>query len=126
MNTGIQDAWNLGWKLALVVKGLATPRLLDSYEAERWPVGRTLLRYTDRVFSVLVRSLSDSALASWLRRTVAASVIPGVLTSTRLRAFAFRFISELGIRYRRSPAVTEAEPRLNGGPRAAIVSRMRA
>jgi len=118
MNTGIQDAWNLGWKLALVMKGLAMPRLLDSYEAERWPVGRTLLRYTDRVFSVLVRSLSDSALASWLRRTVAASVIPGVLTSTRLRAFAFRFISELGIRYRRSPAVTEAEPRLNGGPRA--------
>ena len=118
MNTGIQDAWNLGWKLALVVKGLATPRLLDSYEAERWPVGRTLLRYTDRIFSALVRSLSDSALASWLRRTVAASVIPGVLTSTRLRAFAFRFISELGIRYRRSPAVTEAEPRLRAGPRA--------
>ena len=118
MNTGIQDAWNLGWKLALVVKGLATPQLLDSYEAERWPVGRTLLRYTDRIFSVLVRSLSDSALASWLRRTVAASVIPGVLTSTRLRAFAFRFISELGIRYRRSPAVTDAEPRLRAGPRA--------
>jgi 2-polyprenyl-6-methoxyphenol hydroxylase-like FAD-dependent oxidoreductase len=118
MNTGIQDAWNLGWKLALVVKGLATPQLLDSYEAERWPVGRTLLRYTDRIFSVLVRSLSDSALTSWLRRTVAASVIPGVLTSTRLRAFAFRFISELGIRYRRSPAVTDAEPRLRAGPRA--------
>jgi len=118
MNTGIQDAWNLGWKLALVVKGLATPRLLDTYEGERWPVGRTLLRYTDRIFSVLVRSLSDSAFTSWLRRTVAASVIPGVLTSTRLRAFGFRFVSELGIRYRRSPAVMEAEPRLNAGPRA--------
>jgi 2-polyprenyl-6-methoxyphenol hydroxylase-like FAD-dependent oxidoreductase len=118
MNTGIQDAWNLGWKLALVVKGLATPRLLDSYEAERWPVGRTLLRFTDRIFSALVRSLSDSALASWLRRTVAASVVPGVLTSTRLRAVGFRFISELGIRYRRSPAVTEAEPGLQAGPRA--------
>jgi hypothetical protein len=118
MNTGIQDAWNLGWKLALVLKGLATPRLLDSYEAERWPVGRTLLRYTDRIFSALVRSLSDNAIASWLRRTVAASVLPEVLTSTRLRAYAFRFISELGIRYRRSPAVTEAEPRLRDGPRA--------
>ena len=117
MNTGIQDAWNLGWKLALVVKGLAEPRLLDSYEAERWPVGRTLLRYTDRIFSALVRSLSDNAIASWLRRNVAASVLPGVLTSTRLRAAGFRFISELGIRYRRSPAVTEAEPRLGAGPR---------
>ena len=118
MNTGIQDAWNLGWKLALVVKGLASPRLLDSYEAERWPVGRTLLRYTDRLFSALVRSLSDNAVASWLRRTVAANVLPGVLNSTRLRASGFRFISELGIRYRRSPAVAEAEPRLRTGPRA--------
>ena len=118
MNTGIQDSWNLGWKLALVVTGLAAPRLLDSYEAERWPVGRTLLRYTDRIFSVLVRSLSESALASWMRRTVATNVLPGVLTSTRLRAAAFRFVSQLGIRYRRSPAVTEAEPRLRHGPRA--------
>jgi len=118
MNTGIQDAWNVGWKLALVGKGLATPRLLDSYEAERWPVGRTLLRYTDRIFSALVRSLSDNAIASWLRRSVAANVVPTVLTSNRLRAAGFRFISELGIRYRRSPAVAEAEPRLRAGPRA--------
>ena len=118
MNTGIQDAWNLGWKLALVAKGCATRRLLDSYEAERWPVGRTLLRYTDRIFSALVRSLSDNAIASWLRRNVAATVLPGVLTSKRLRAYGFRFISELGIRYRRSPAVTEAEPQLKAGPRA--------
>ena len=118
MNTGIQDAWNLGWKLALVVRGLAAPELLDSYEAERWPVGQTLLRFTDRAFSVLVRSLSGSALGSWLRRTVAATVIPVVLSSTRLRTGAFRFISELGIRYRRSPVVAEADPPLRAGPRA--------
>jgi 2-polyprenyl-6-methoxyphenol hydroxylase-like FAD-dependent oxidoreductase len=43
MNTGMQDAWNLGWKLALVARGVANPRLLDSYEAERWPVGRFVL-----------------------------------------------------------------------------------
>ncbi len=38
MNSGIQDAFNLGWKLALVCEGVADPRLLDSYEAERRPV----------------------------------------------------------------------------------------
>jgi 2-polyprenyl-6-methoxyphenol hydroxylase-like FAD-dependent oxidoreductase len=38
MNTGIQDAYNLGWKLALVLAGDATPALLDSYEAERLPI----------------------------------------------------------------------------------------
>ena len=39
MNTGIQDAYNLGWKLALAAKGLGSPQLLDSYEAERLPAG---------------------------------------------------------------------------------------
>ena len=40
MNTAIADAANLGWKLAWVVRGIADPALLDSYEAERGPVGR--------------------------------------------------------------------------------------
>jgi hypothetical protein len=39
-NTGIHDAHNLAWKLALVLKGAAGPALLDSYEAERRPVAR--------------------------------------------------------------------------------------
>ena len=42
MNTGIQDAHNLGWKLAAVAKG-ASPTLLDSYEAERRPVAASVL-----------------------------------------------------------------------------------
>jgi 2-polyprenyl-6-methoxyphenol hydroxylase-like FAD-dependent oxidoreductase len=44
MNTGLQDAANLGWKLAVVLHGRASDRLLDSYEAERHPVGRLVLR----------------------------------------------------------------------------------
>jgi 2-polyprenyl-6-methoxyphenol hydroxylase-like FAD-dependent oxidoreductase len=40
MNSGIQDAFNLAWKLALVCQGACTAALLDSYEAERHPVGR--------------------------------------------------------------------------------------
>jgi len=118
MNTGIQDAWNLGWKLALVARGAADPRLLDSYEAERWPVGRFLLRYTDRAFGTLTRVTSSGALAAWARRAVMPTVLPRAFASGRLRATVFRFVSELGIRYRRSPAVTEGEPRLRGGPRA--------
>ena len=38
-NTGIQDAHNLAWKLALVAKGLAGPALVDTYDAERQPAG---------------------------------------------------------------------------------------
>lgn len=47
MNTGIQDAHNLAWKLAKVVRGVAHPGLLDSYEAERRPIAEELLRGTD-------------------------------------------------------------------------------
>jgi hypothetical protein len=118
MNTGIQDAWNLAWKLALVARGTAVDALLDSYESERWPVGRRLLRYTDRAFNLFTRAISGGALATWLRRVVVARVLPRLLATRRLRAYLFYFVSQLGIRYRHSPAVTEGEPRLDTGPKA--------
>jgi 2-polyprenyl-6-methoxyphenol hydroxylase-like FAD-dependent oxidoreductase len=46
MNTGIQDAYNLAWKMALVLRGAAAERLLDSYEAERRPVGAEVVART--------------------------------------------------------------------------------
>ena len=118
MNTGMQDAWNLGWKLALVALGRANEQLLDTYEAERWPVGRNLLRYTDRLFGLFTRVMSGSALAAWFRRTVVARVLPLVFRSRWLRGWAFRFVSELAISYRGSPAVSESGKSLRSGPRA--------
>ncbi|MFI0742300.1 FAD-dependent monooxygenase [Streptomyces sp. NPDC021100] len=47
MNTGVQDAFNLGWKLALVHRGEAAEQLLDTYEEERLPVAAWTLRLTD-------------------------------------------------------------------------------
>ena len=46
LNVGIQDAMNLGWKLASVLCGTASEALLDTYERERWPVGEVLRRNT--------------------------------------------------------------------------------
>jgi 3-(3-hydroxy-phenyl)propionate hydroxylase len=46
LNTGVQDAVNLGWKLARVVKGISPDRLLDSYHAERHPVAARVLQRT--------------------------------------------------------------------------------
>ena len=46
LNTGVQDAVNLGWKLAQVVKGTAPESLLDSYHAERHPVAARVLQKT--------------------------------------------------------------------------------
>ena len=118
MNTGIQDAWNLGWKLAMVTRRAAEARLLDSYHAERWPVGRTLLRATDRVFGFFARAVASGGSVTSLRRVMVRRVVAPALSSPRVRAFAFHFVSQLGIRYRKSPAVTEGEPRLSKGPRA--------
>ncbi|WP_214405039.1 FAD-dependent monooxygenase [Pseudonocardia lacus] len=57
MNTGIGDAMNLGWKLAAAVRGTAPSWLLDSYQAERHPVGARVLRLTDGLTrAALVRS----------------------------------------------------------------------
>ena len=49
MNLGIQDAANLGWKLAAVIRGIAPEELLDTYSAERVPVANDTLELTDRL-----------------------------------------------------------------------------
>jgi 2-polyprenyl-6-methoxyphenol hydroxylase-like FAD-dependent oxidoreductase len=65
MNTGIQDAMNLGWKLAAVLQGRAGDELLDSYQAERHPVGSTVLRMTDGAYKLV---MSRSGLGAAARR----------------------------------------------------------
>jgi 2-polyprenyl-6-methoxyphenol hydroxylase-like FAD-dependent oxidoreductase len=53
LNTGMQDGYNLAWKLALVIRGLADPTLLDSYEAERAPVADAVLGLAGRLTTML-------------------------------------------------------------------------
>ncbi|MGW4897075.1 FAD-dependent monooxygenase [Kitasatospora sp. NPDC004240] len=69
MNTGLQDAANLSWKLAAAVQGRASDALLDTYQAERHPVGRAALRTS----GALVRlALAKSVPARALRGTLTA------------------------------------------------------
>jgi 2-polyprenyl-6-methoxyphenol hydroxylase-like FAD-dependent oxidoreductase len=57
MNTGLQDAANLGWKLAAAVQGRAPDGLLDSYQGERHPVGRLVLRTSGAIIRMaMIRS----------------------------------------------------------------------
>ncbi|BBH71766.1 putative aromatic compound monooxygenase YhjG [Actinoplanes sp. OR16] len=74
MNVGIQDAHNLGWKLAAVVTGRADEALLDTYHEERHPVGAALLRDT-RAQTALMASFTPETLA--LR-----TVLSGLIAST--------------------------------------------
>ena len=117
MNTGLQDAWNLGWKLALVIRGVAKDRLLDSYEAERLPVGRFLLRYTDRLFAGFARVARAGIVSRIVRAVFARILLPRATSSPKGRARAFRIISQLGIRYRSSPIVEEGKRDFENGAR---------
>jgi 2-polyprenyl-6-methoxyphenol hydroxylase-like FAD-dependent oxidoreductase len=54
MNTGLQDAANLSWKLAAVARGWADDSLLDSYHAERYPVGRMVLRMSGGLLHMML------------------------------------------------------------------------
>jgi 2-polyprenyl-6-methoxyphenol hydroxylase-like FAD-dependent oxidoreductase len=115
MNMGIQDAWNLGWKLALVARGVADETLLDTYEVERRPIGRLVLRVTDRATWI---ATSPSRILRLLRTHVLPRLLPLVLRFSRARAYGFRAVSQLGINYRQSAAVQDGHPSLRRGPRA--------
>lgn len=105
MNTGLQDAANLAWKLALVLKGKASPALLDTYHTERWPVGQKVLQYTDKLFSVVA---SQTGWVAALRNMLLPVFAGTISRSGTARARAFHFISQLGIRYHESGFVHDA------------------
>jgi hypothetical protein len=115
MNTGLQDAYNLGWKLALVAAGRADERLLDTYEGERLPVARQLLNTTDRAFKLVV---SDSPVAGLLRMQVVARFAALAMRRTFIQKFAFLAVSQTGIRYRRSSLSAASAPMPAGAPQA--------
>src|SRR5258707_256355 len=99
MNTGLQDAYNLAWKLALVVSGRANASLLDSYENERIPVAQRLLSTTDRAFSLVV---SDNWLAGLFRTRVLVKIMAFAMSFAWIQKLAFRTVSQTGIQYRDS------------------------
>jgi 2-polyprenyl-6-methoxyphenol hydroxylase-like FAD-dependent oxidoreductase len=97
MNTGIQDGYNLAWKLAVVLQGRAHPRILDSYNEERVENAKRLVETTDRMFDLLA---SPDWLTSFLRLHVFPRVANLVLRSQAINHFIFPLISQTGINYR--------------------------
>ena len=117
MNTGLGDAYNLGWKLALVTQGRATERLLDTYEAERRPVAADVLKNTTTNTNLL---LGHSALTRLFRDFVFVPLMSFPAVQRKAQAKA----SQLKVGYRDGPLVSRPGPlsRLarvaRSGPRA--------
>jgi pentachlorophenol monooxygenase len=101
MNTGIQDAHNLGWKLALIVGGAAPTELLDTYEAERRPVAEAVVRSGDETETRARVALHDRD----LRRGMMAK-----LQSVELRRAAAVDEAETAHRYEPNMTVSDAVP----------------
>jgi 2-polyprenyl-6-methoxyphenol hydroxylase-like FAD-dependent oxidoreductase len=99
MNTGIGDAFNLGWKLADVLNGRAPHALLATYDLERRAFAERLVATTDRLFTLATR---DGALARWVRTRAMPGVLPRLFETDRGRAFLFATVSQTRVRYRRS------------------------
>jgi hypothetical protein len=99
MNTGMQDAFNLGWKLALAAAGRAGDELLDSYHAERHPVGAKVIEFTTRLTSL---GTLDGALRTALRN----DLMHAALGIGPVRDVMASQAEETTIAYRNSPIVT--------------------
>jgi 2-polyprenyl-6-methoxyphenol hydroxylase-like FAD-dependent oxidoreductase len=99
MNTGLQDAYNLAWKLALVLSNRAHDALLDTYEAERRPFAQKLLATTDRAFRIVV---SENWFAGVLRTHIVPRLAAIAMKRIQVKKAAFLTLSQIGIRYRES------------------------
>ena len=98
MNTGMQDVWNLVWKLDLVLQGHGNDKLLDSYSEERIPVIKNVIQTTDLLTKIMG---TPNRWVQALRNTVMPMV-------SRLAPFQHAFVkrlSELGVSYGGSPIV---------------------
>ena len=111
MNSGLQDAANLAWKLALVCRGIADPVLLDSYEAERRPVAQTIARSGDA-------AEADEALTDPAAREARDEAVKQALADPAAQLRDAVAKAELDVDYGGSPAVVgDADARLGPGQR---------
>ena len=117
LNTGMQDAYNLAWKLALVIRGLADPALLDSYEIERTPVADAVLRLAGQLTTMLT-------LTNPVTQQLRNHLLPMLSGLGAVQHQIAVQDAQLSITYGASPIVSEyhherfGHMRFAGGPRA--------
>ena len=99
MNTGIQDGYNLAWKLAFVLNEKASPKLLETYNEERLPNAKRLVETTDRIFLL---GASKNWFAAFIRTRIAPYIANVVFGFDFVRRRLFPLVSQIGINYRSS------------------------
>jgi 2-polyprenyl-6-methoxyphenol hydroxylase-like FAD-dependent oxidoreductase len=103
MNTGMQDVFNLAWKLAAVINGYAGDTLLDSYQAERVPVADSVITFTNRLTKVGTLSGTPRRI-----RDVVVRIVSRVPAARRVIA---ETAEEVNVNYQGSPIAVGRSPR---------------
>ena len=99
MNTGIQDGYNLAWKLALVLQRRTSIELLTTYNEERLPNAETLTKTTDRFFGLVA---DPDAFLAFVRMYIFPYVAGALIRLNAVKRFVFPAISQIAINYRSS------------------------
>lgn len=99
MNTGLQDAYNLAWKLAGVINGQLSELVLSSYADERMPIAKDLLKTTDRAFTFIV---SKGFLNGLIKKWVLPFAVKKLWGSESLKRAFFDRLSQTSIHYHES------------------------
>ena len=99
MNTGIGDAYNLAWKMALVLRGKPDIKLLETYNEERLANAKKLLQTTDRLFDF---GASEEPITAFFRLHVFPYIAGFALKFDAVKELIFPIISQIGINYRHS------------------------
>lgn len=99
MNTGIQDGYNLAWKIAHVLRDKADSRILNSYNEERLENAKNLLETTDRLFSF---GASNETFTAYFRTHIFPYIANFALNFSAVQNFIFPLVSQIGINYRHS------------------------
>ncbi len=123
MNTGLQDAHNLAWKLAFVIKGIAKDELLNTYNEERLPFAKALLNSTDKGFTFLA---GDSFGVRTLRKYLMIPIISNLLSIQKFRTFAFKKISQIAYSYKKyslSKSNSKQHLKFNEGDRIPYIEK---
>lgn len=103
MNTGFQDAFNLAWKLALVIKQKANPELLATYSGERLGISKGFARYADTVFMLVTsKNVAVKFFRLYILRVLLKVIFPLIEKRRTFRQMFFKSISQIGIHYRNS------------------------
>ncbi|MFI5218733.1 MAG: FAD-dependent monooxygenase [Bacteroidia bacterium] len=115
MNTGLQDAYNLAWKLAAVLKYNANAKLLKTYSEERLPNAIRLVKTTDRGFNFLINA------NPFLRANIVPLMANIAIRIPFLRRFMFKALSQIGISYEKYFLAEGATSKIKAGQRLPFV-----